>query len=226
MDIPDGDGLDIEMNGPSIVPNKVNVFGVSNLSTKEIEGFVSNILSTVGMTTESKVEWIDDDTCNIVFAQDEHAAQLLALGAPVEGSVEGAVSFAVPVTNEGEEPQMLEMRRANEKDVKNPGRSWRDSKFYKKRLEDRGINPETLAPVSRVILKPREGASQKSNRPTKVALVPRHLANKARAAMYGDEAFSKKKERSKKQVLGSSMEVDEEEIRRREERGRRFAAHS
>lgn len=221
--------LDVEMVAPAVVPNKVNLFGVSNMSTKEITSFVKSNFANVGVDPEVKVEWIDDDSCNVVFADDSFVDHMLSLGTPIEGSIDNSMSISVPPSNEGEEPQMLSMRRSTEQDSKNPARSWRDSKYYKKRLEDKGINPETLAPVSRVILKPREGAKvPQSNKPSKVTLIPRHLVNKARSAMYGDEAFSRKKERvmKKHERDGSSMVVDEEELRRREERGKRFASHS
>jgi hypothetical protein len=218
--------MDIEMSAPSIVPNKVHVFGVTHISTKEIQNFVNSVFSVPGTTPEFKVEWIDDDSCNIAFKEIEHSDQLLSLGTPIEGSIENAVSFSVPPLHEGEEAQMLAMRRAHEGDTKNPARSWRDSKFYKKRLEEKGINPETLAPINKVILKPREGAKVPESKPVKVSLIPRALANKARAAMYGDEFSRRKPEKKKPSVLGSDMVLDEDELRRREERSRRFASHS
>jgi hypothetical protein len=218
------DGMaDIEMMAPPTVPNKVNVFGVSTLSTKEISDFIKSLFKSSTHVPEIKVEWIDDDSCNVVFQEDQLVDQVLSFGTPMEGSSEGGVSISVPPANEGEEPQMLEMRRANEADTKNPARSWRDSKFYKKRLELKGINPDTLAPISKVILKPREGAKPLPSQP-KVALVPRHIANKARAVMYGEDAFSKRKE-TKKRPAVESMIVDEEELKKREDRAKRFGSH-
>lgn len=221
--------LDVEMVAPATVPCKLNLFGVSNMSTREITSFVKNTFSSVGFDPEVKVEWIDDESCNVVFTDDSFVDHILSLGTPMEGSIDHSISISVPPLNEGEESQMLSMRRSTENDSKNPARSWRDSKYYKKRLEDQGINPDTLAPVSRVILKPREGAKvSHSNKSSKVILIPRHQVNKARSAMYGDEAFSRKKERvmKKQDREGSSMVVDEEELRRRQERGKRFASHS
>lgn len=206
--------LDVEMSAPPTVPNKVNLYGVSNLSTKEISAFVKSILND---SIHIKVEWIDDDSCNIVFPDDSFVESFLSLGQPIEAaSMDGSLSLAFQPVPEGEEPQMLSIRRANESDSKNPARSWRDSGYYKTRLEEKGINPETLAPVSRVILKPREGAKVPQKKSTKVSLIPRHLVNKARSAMYGDDAFSKRKERAN----------NEEELQRREQRAKRFNAHS
>ena len=211
------DTLDVEMTAPPTVLNKVNLFGVSSLSTKEISDFARSLFDS---PPDLKVEWIDDDSCNIVFQEDIFVDQMLSRGTPMEASVESCVSISVPPANEGEEAQMLEMRRANEADSKNPARSWRDSKYYKQRLESRGINPETLAPISRVIMKPREGAKPlSSSKHQKVSLIPRHLANKARAAMYGGDHPPRRKP-----VL-EDMAVDEEEIRKRQDREKRFGSH-
>ena len=211
--------LDVDMALPSIVPNKVNMYGVTSLSTSEITEYIDSVFAPFRMQPEVKIEWIDDDSCNALFLNDSVVNQLLSLGTPVEASVDGSVSLTVPPTIEGGEPQAIVLRRATEADAKNPARSWRDSKYYKKRLEQKGINPETLAPVSRVILKPREGVQSS---PSKVTLIPRKLVHKARSAMYGDEAFSKKKERIMKR---QEMEVDEDELKKRSDRAQRFANH-
>ena len=215
--------LDVEMAMPSMIPNKVNMYGVSSLSTREITEFIDSVFAPMRMQPEVKIEWIDDESCNAVFLSDSIANQLLSLGTPVEGSVDGSVSMLVPPTIEGGEAQPLTLRRATEADTKSPARSWRDSKYYKKRLEQKGINPETLAPISKVILKPREGAKV-SPAGSKVSLISRKQVQQARSAMYGEEAFSKKRERMEKRKE-TEMVVDEEELKRRQERAQRFANH-
>ena len=209
---------------PDIVPCKLNIFGVSRLSTKEIQTYIRNLFSNESL--DVRIEWIDDDTCNAVFESDDYVSLMLSVG-DVILEAEGAdqKSFTVPPTMEGEEPHNLIAKRATSSDVKNPKRSWKESIYYKKKLEEKGINPDTLKPVSRVILKPRSGIHEHSSKDSstkKVSLIPRRLVNEAKNVIYGDDAFSKRKS---KKSESSSMEVDEEELARRSARAERFSAH-
>lgn len=210
---------DVEMSAPASIPNKLYLFGVSSLSTKDIVSFVSSMFQEV---PEIKVEWIDDSSCNAVLPDENWVQYFLSLGTPTE--VAGSVSLSCPSTSEGGERLALTARVATELDVKIPKRSWKESQYYRKRLESQGINPDTLRPVSKVILKPRDGAKAPSPR-AKVTLIPRKLINQAKSAIYGDEAFSRKKERSWKRA-DSVMVVDEDELKRRAERAKRFGAHN
>jgi len=114
-------------------------------------------------------------------------------------------------------------KRATSSDVKDPKRSWKESNYYKRRLEEKGINPVTLKPVSKVILKPRSGITEPSQTSSKkVSLIPRKLVNEAKNVIYGDDAFSKRKAKKSQSI---SMEIDEEELARRSARSERFSAH-
>jgi hypothetical protein len=208
---------DVEMSQPDLQPKTLNVFGVSNLSTKEIVGFIESLFASLNVNPEAKVEWIDDDSCNVLFPDDAYVDHCLISGSPMEGSSDGSISIICPATMEGGQTHPLKLRRAVQSDSKRPNRTWRDSKYYKKRLEDKGINPVTLAPASRVILKPREGARPPVK--SKVTLIPRRHINLAKNIIYGDEAFSKRKSHG-------SMDVDEHELKRREERAKRFSSHN
>jgi hypothetical protein len=212
------------METSEIVPNKLNIFGVSRLSTKEIQGFIQTMFSNASM--EVRVEWIDDDTCNTVFESDELVSLMLSVGEIVlgaDGEDTNQRSFTVPPSMEGEEPHYLIAKRATSADMKDPKRSWKESNYYKRKLEEKGINPVTLKPVSKVILKPRSGVKEPHQTESKkVSLIPRRLVNEARNVIYGDEAFSKRK--SKKQE-SFSMDIDEEELARRNSRAQRFSSH-
>ena len=207
-----------------IVPNKLNIFGVSRMSTKEIQAVIQTMFSNASM--DVRVEWINDDTCNAVFDSDEFVALMLSVGEIVlgaEGVDTNQRSFTIPTTTEGEEPHYLIAKRATSADTKDPKRSWKESNYYKRKLEEKGINPVTLKPVSKVILKPRSGAVEPfKNEPKKVSLIPRRLVNEARNVIYGDDSFSKRK--SKKQET-FSMDIDEEELARRSARADRFSSH-
>jgi hypothetical protein len=210
---------DVEMSAPASIPNKLYLFGVSSLSTKDIVSLVTSMFQEV---PEIKVEWIDDSSCNVVLPDESCVLYILSIGTPTE--VAGSVSLSCPSTSEGGEPLVLTARGATELDVKNPKRSWKESQYYRKRLESQGINPDTLRPVSKVILKPREGARAHSPR-NKVTLIPRKLIHQAKSAIYGADAFSRKKERSLKRA-DSAKVVEEMELTRRAERAKRFAAHN
>ena len=212
---------DIALESPEIVPNKLNIYGVSRLSTKEIQTFVQNLFSNSEL--DVRIEWINDESCNAVFDSDEFVSLMLSVGEIVldgDGNDSGQRAFIVPPTIEGEEPHNLLAKRATSADVKDPQRSWKESHYYKRKLEEKGINPVTLKPVSKVILKPRTGANEPSSSTEKVSLIPRKLVNDAKNVIYGDDAFSKRKARKHE-----SMEVDEEELARRSARAQRFSAH-
>jgi len=215
---------DIAIDIPEVVPNKLNIFGVSRLSTKEIQNFIQNLFSNSAM--DVRVEWINDDSCNAVFESDEFVSLMLSVGEVVlgpEGEESGQRAFIVPPTLEGEEPHNLLAKRATSSDVKDPKRSWKESNYYKRRLEEKGINPVTLKPVSKVILKPRSGITEPSQTSSKkVSLIPRKLVNEAKNVIYGDDAFSKRKAKKSQSI---SMEIDEEELARRSARSERFSAH-
>ena len=215
---------DIAIDIPEVVPNKLNIFGVSRLSTKEIQNFIQNLFSNSAM--DVRVEWINDDSCNAVFESDEFVSLMLSVGEVVlgpEGEESGQRAFIVPPTIEGEEPHNLLAKRATSSDVKDPKRSWKESNYYKRRLEEKGINPVTLKPVSKVILKPRSGITEPSQTSSKkISLIPRKLVNEAKNVIYGDDAFSKRKAKKSQSI---SMEIDEEELARRTARSERFSAH-
>ena len=207
--------LDVEMSQPEVIPRSLNIFGVTNLSTKDILKFVISLFASLNVDPEAKVEWIDDDSCNVLFPDDAYVDHCLLAGRPVD---DGSIAIVCPATLEGGEDHPLRMRRAVETDSKNPRRTWRDSKYYKKRLEEKGINPITLTPASRVILKPREGARPLTN--GRVTLIPRRRLMQAKSIIYGEDAFSKRENRQQ------SMDVDQQEVKRRESRTARFSAHN
>jgi len=129
---------DIAIDIPEVVPNKLNIFGVSRLSTKEIQNFIQNLFSNSAM--DVRVEWINDDSCNAVFESDEFVSLMLSVGEVVlgpEGEESGQRAFIVPPTLEGEEPHNLLAKRATSSDVKDPKRSWKESNYYKRRLEEK-----------------------------------------------------------------------------------------
>ena len=200
---------DVEMQPVGV--SKLNVSGVSNLSTKEIEEILFGKLreAVILGTGESlamnlKVEWLHDDACNVVCGSETQTELLLSLGEPIEGATDGSVALSE-----------LVIRRATELDTKRESQSWKDSQYYKKRLSEKGINPETLRPVGKVILKPARAAS-----PKKVSLIPRRLLQQAKQAIYGDEAFSKRNQ--KKQMNEEGIELDKDELARRAARCQRF----
>lgn len=178
-----------------ICANKINVCGVSTMSTCEIQDFVSGLLGDVALP---KIEWINDDSCNLVFTLEE---------------AETCVSVLLGNSSSW---GSLVARMASSDDVKPKTTSWKDSVYYKKKLEEKGINPQTLKPVGKVILKPNPASSRVTLTPgpcapTPVSLIPRRLVNQAKVAIYGEEAFSKKKK-----------VIDDDEIARRNARAERF----
>jgi hypothetical protein len=208
--------IESEETPARIVEKKLNIYGVSRMSTSEIQEYIRNLFRNASLSI--KVEWINDDSCNAIFDDDDHVALILSVGDIVATS-EAEKSLTVPPSLEGEEPTNLIVRRATDADIKDPKRSWKESVYYKKKLEEKGINPETLKPISKVILKPREGAKV----PSKVSLIPRRLVNDAKSIIYGDHAFSKNKARGMRD--DKRMEVDDEEIAKRAHRAQRFSSH-
>lgn len=210
--------MEIDMMAPPVViPNKVNVTGVSELSTEDLINFVNSKANT-SLSEPVKVDWIDDNHCNLVFNLETEAAGFLELGS---AEFEGAIGDEKQITVND---QTLIIRRGTDLDVKNPKHTWRESMYYKKKLEQKGINPDTFKPiVSRVILKPREGVQLpvKKSSPQKVSLIPRKLVNQAKREIFGDNAFSKNKQKS---LDKHGMEVDEQELAKRQERGKRFSS--
>ena len=211
---------DMEVAAPSVITYKLNIFGVSNLSTKEIIAFLHTYFPGVD-APEITIEWINDETCNATFPHYSLVDVVLAAGTLIEGGDFGSVSITCPPTVEGGDSHPLTIRRANAGDVKKLTHSWKESNYYKKRLAEKGINPVTLKPVSRVILKPREGVTEPS-RSSKVTLIPRTLVKQAKTAIYGEDAFSRKKERSAKR--SETLMVDDEELKRRDDRAKRFSS--
>lgn len=209
--------MDIDMMTPPVtIMNKVNVSGVSDFSTQDLIDFVDS-KAVSGLAEPVKVDWIDDNHCNLVFAKDTEAAGFLELGTlGFEGSEGDERRITV------NENQTLIIRQGTDLDVKNPKRSWRESMYYKRKLEEKGINPDTFKPVvSRVILKPREGVQLVPKKDSKVSLIPRKLVNQAKSAIFGDNAFSKN--RQKRSEKHRHMEVDQDELAKRQQRMQRFA---
>ena len=185
------------MDIDDIVLTKVNISGVSSLSTLDISNFVVSKLSD---QISVQIEWIDDNACNAVFPSAEHAALFLSLG------TDSLIEY--------NESVVLTIRPALVSDIKSSSRSWKESGYYKKKLEEKGINPTTFKPVGKVILKPASHVN-----PSKVTLVPRKLVQQAKEAIYGDEAFSRKKNR--KQIVDDIV-MDEDDIAKRDARSQRF----
>jgi hypothetical protein len=204
---------------PVIVDKQLNIFGVGSMSTTEIQEYIRNLFNNPSLPI--KVEWINDESCNAIFEEDDHVALILSVG-DIVASSDSERCLVVPPTIEGEDPTNLIVRRATDADIKDPKRSWKESKYYKKKLEEKGINPETLKPISKVILKPRDGAQVATS---KVSLIPRKLVNDAKSIIYGENAFSKRKNKRSTNGQASMMDVDEEELARRAQRAQRFSAH-
>ena len=59
------------------VSSKINLSGVSDLSTEEILSFVCEKCDCVDSTL--KIEWIDDNACNVVFPSEEMSEEFLAI---------------------------------------------------------------------------------------------------------------------------------------------------
>ena len=85
---------DIEMTPPAVVSHKLNIFGVSNLSTKDIISFLSAYFGEA--SPEVKIEWIDDSSCNAVFDDPSFVTHILHIGTPIESGEPGSVSLIYP----------------------------------------------------------------------------------------------------------------------------------
>lgn len=129
-----------------IIPCKMHLFGVNDLTTQEVLA----LFDSAGGA--DKVEWLDDASCNVFLSDD---AKIEAILAGYEKMENGWVKTE-PIPLEGKEPVLLELRKATTADVKSEGRTWRDSDFYRKRLEKKSIVmiPAKGAESVGVILKP------------------------------------------------------------------------
>ncbi|KAG7118016.1 hypothetical protein HYQ45_015637 [Verticillium longisporum] len=93
----------------TIVPNKVHIRGLDTLSTEDVKAFVEDHFGRV-----NKVEWIDDESANLVF-QSEDAAQdaLRALSAQSEAAAQASAGETVPAKDIPSKPEVnLQIRIA------------------------------------------------------------------------------------------------------------------
>lgn len=197
------------MTAPVGIPTKVNVSGVIDLSSDDLIAFV-NSKASAPLSDAVRVEWIDDNHCNLVFSSETESAGFLELGS---SGFEGAM---------GDERQLgyndactLIIRQGTDHDVKNPTRTWRESVYYKRKLEEKGINPDTFK-SNKVILKPREGVKAPA-KSSKVQLIPRRLIQEAKQVVFGSNAFSKNKSKTHQPMI-----IDEHELAKRNDRAKRF----
>lgn len=108
------------------MPNKVHIRGLDTLSTEDVKAFVEDHFGRV-----NKVEWIDDESANLVF-QSEDAAQdaLRALSAQSEAAAQASAGETVPAKDIPSKPEVnLQIRIALQSDKKAPGAATR-SRYY------------------------------------------------------------------------------------------------
>jgi len=103
-----------QITGPIEIPNKLNIFGVSRMSTSEIQSFFCTLFSNPELPV--KIEWINDDSCNAVFEQEDFVLLALSVGEIVVDNP-NEKSLTVPPTVEGGEPTFLTIRRSTDDDI-------------------------------------------------------------------------------------------------------------
>ena len=137
------------------VPCRLHLFGVNNLSTKE----VLRLFEPVGGA--EKCEWLDDFSCNVHLSVDDRVEDILATYPISDDHPDWRVTEPIPRESNPDEAVVLYLRRATDADKKHPNRKWQDSKFYKKQLESQNvvIVPATESGARTVVLKPASRTS-------------------------------------------------------------------
>lgn len=115
-----------EVDGQSVIPEKLHIRGLNTLTTADIRAYVKEHCSSAEDLFK-RVEWIDDESANLIFDNSEAATDaLLALSEEVVAD-ELALRPAKPIsTHPGVQ---LQIRQAIAADVKLPGAKDR-SRFY------------------------------------------------------------------------------------------------
>ena len=132
-----------EFDDQEIQPTKVHVRGLDNLSHFDLDAWIKDYTS---MDLFSKIEWIDDNSANLVY--DTEIAAIDALNAlSAEEDVEPLrLRLAKPLTSRPE--QNLEVRQAIVGDVKVKGAKDR-SAFYLRNRDWDPDNPRNIRPDNR-----------------------------------------------------------------------------
>ncbi|KAL9941823.1 hypothetical protein ACHAO5_008580, partial [Verticillium nonalfalfae] len=110
----------------TIVPNKVYIRGLDTLSTEDVKAFVEDHFGRV-----NKVEWINDESANLVFQSEDAARDALrALSAQPEAAAQTSAGETVPAKDIPSKPEVnLQIRIALQSDKKAPGAATR-SRYY------------------------------------------------------------------------------------------------
>ncbi|KAH0441597.1 hypothetical protein CcaCcLH18_01857 [Colletotrichum camelliae] len=111
----------------TLVGNKVHVSGLDNLTTDNIKTYVRDHHGTV-----ERVEWIDDDSANLIFGSDVIAQEALKALSAVEiaDPTQLPLLETIPAKNIASHPEAnLQIRFAVLSDKKAPGAAQR-SRFY------------------------------------------------------------------------------------------------
>ena len=167
-----------------VVPCKLHLFGVNELTTQE----VMRLFEPVGGAV--KLEWLDDYSCNVVLKSDE---QLLDIFDSYPGADDPHWRKTDPIPREENPSQLvvLDLRRATEADKKHIARKWQHSEFYRKRLETQKIVivPAENSDKPAIILKPAVKGMGIDLRPApgKVVLEPRRREERSRSRRRDEE---------------------------------------
>ncbi|EER12214.1 hypothetical protein Pmar_PMAR016613 [Perkinsus marinus ATCC 50983] len=215
--------------GASIILDKLHVFGVTKMNTSEIVMYFSDLCSgnaltegdvemdTGGATEKEEigVEWLDDHSCNVRCGTEDRAKA--AMEHPTTTKVGDPWVLSELIELEGKKPFRLSFRLATDKDVKQAGRTWRDSQFYRQNLSKKGYDCDghKLAPRG-IDLKPRKGRRRGRSRSRsplggRVEVDEEELARRARRKeRFGvvDSRHEGKAEEYDDDGTGSSSEED------------------
>lgn len=113
-----------EVDPNAIVPNKVHLRGLDDLTTRKIEDGLREICNT---ELYRRLQWIDDTSANIIFDTEEAASDALAALSAEDESELLRLRLVKPLEALG--GVQLQARMAIEADVKAPGAKDR-SRFY------------------------------------------------------------------------------------------------
>ncbi|KAF4655655.1 hypothetical protein FOZ61_007461 [Perkinsus olseni] len=128
--------------------------------TATTEGDIDMAVAT---EEEIGVEWLDDHSCNVRCGSEERAKRALEHPTTTKADEPWILSELIELT--GKKPFRLSFRLATDKDVKQPGRTWRDSQFYRQSLNKKGYDSEgyKLAPRG-IDLRPRGNRRRQRSR--------------------------------------------------------------
>ncbi|KAM0715391.1 hypothetical protein Q7P37_008889 [Cladosporium fusiforme] len=113
-----------EVDPNAMVPHKVHLRGLDDLTTRKIEDGVREICNT---ELYRRLQWIDDTSANLIFDTEEAAADALAALSAEDESEPLRLRLVKPLEALG--GMQLQARMAIEADVKAPGAKDR-SRFY------------------------------------------------------------------------------------------------